>query len=39
MTGAFVSETNVVFAKGDILKQSLIRHGPDSLAHAIIELI
>ncbi len=37
--GDFVAHDDVILAKGDVLKRSLIRHDPDSLARAIIDLI
>ena len=39
ITGDFVAQTDVVIAKGDVIRRSLIRHDPDRLAHAIIELV
>lgn len=37
--GDFVAQDDVVLAKGDVLKRSLIRHDPHKLAHAIMQLI
>jgi len=39
ITGNFVALDDVRRVKGDVIKRSLIRHDPHSLAHAIIELV
>ena len=37
--GDFVAQDDVMLAKGDVLKRSLIRHDSHKLAHAIMQLI
>jgi uncharacterized cofD-like protein len=37
--GDFVAHDDVVLAKGDVLKRSLIRHDAHKLAHAIMQLV
>jgi uncharacterized cofD-like protein len=37
--GDFVAQDDVILAKGDVLKRSLIRHDPHKLARAIMQLI
>ncbi len=37
--GDFVAHTDVVLHKGDVIRRSLIRHDPEKLARAIIELV
>jgi len=39
LSGDFVANDDVVLAKGDVLKRSLIRHDPIALSRAIIDLI